>query len=436
MFVTSEMLKTIARLASGDLGSFTREAIPSVAADGAIATLTGGRFSTRIKFIASIAAWVTVNSSIAAKKHVKLIGMGQSNEQGAARYWIPGISPVDVSFESGALSDPIAGQMPTRRCGSIWPAVRDMLGAGGVRVTGMYNGAVGSTSLRHHWVGELFNFNTWQANITVYQKRTATSYGDAGDKGSFLKIGAKLFQCTTGTLRYATINDPTTPTVISGVSYKYLDYLANGPSVKTGATTPDWASATVIGNTVADGSAVWTLVSTSSSAPLSATSTDLHWDPLGLIARCVTNSAGNAGDIKVAYFQNGQSDAYNISAYYANEAVRWGDAATNLAIYLRARDIYVWIGNSSAVVGETIMANGKYPSQCAQDGANACLVTMASFVGVYRGADWWAEWGPNPPCYPESGTADTGTRVHLRAQAITRAAAAVADSILAGAILQ
>lgn len=424
----------------GTLGS----GFPSLAAVQAVTSgnqallalgVTAGTVNgVRVRFDTFIAGWVVVGGSARSIRGIKQVAVvGQSNEQGCLRQWTVGSLPIDTASVGLRYVDPLPGQSPSRRRGSVWPSVADILESTGIRLSAIYNGAVGSTSMIKDVCGWLYNFNTWQANSVVYQKRASAAVGDAGDKGDHLLVGTKLFRVKVGTLRYCMINDPSNPVTISGTSYKWLDYLAYGPDVKTGATTPNWASATNVGDTVMDGSVTWELVNaTYSSADGSyiAAATDPYFDPLGICARVLAQTWDPAVD-KILYLQNGQSDRYFEPAFWSIFVTKYAKAYQNVATYFAGLGWTVFIGNSSGIPSEAVLSNGYYPSQASQQAATKAVADAAS-ASIKRGADWFNLFWPNPRCWPESGTADSGTRVHLTAENCAVAAEAVANAISIG----
>jgi hypothetical protein len=243
------------------------------------------------------------------------------------------------------------------------------------------------------------------------------------------------------------VNDPTTPLSLYGGTnlYNELDYVIFDAAVVTGSTQPNWAAAVNIGDKLTDGAAEWTLVSTTFSTDSnygwSARPSDPYWDPLGIIARgvaaanAVTSASATSDYIKVAHVCNGQSDGSTSVANYGAQVAIYAQAAFSLATYLSGLGWLVYLGNSCGSTSDVALASGayagSYPAQLAQYGMNKCMADH--FVGsttVFRGADLFAEWGHAPVCYPESGTANSGVRVHLEEQYKCDFAHAIAKSLL------
>ena len=354
-----------------------------------------------------------------------IVALGQSGAQGAGKDWAGDgnlATPSWIRSLGSLRSDPIPPLSVNGRGGysaSYWTHLDAMLAEAGVDAR-WANCAVGAMSLINQACG--WNDAWYPSNSTrFFSKRASIGGGDLGDKGMFLRKNGNLFQCISGGPARYCFYDSATPFVFPLIgSQTYVSYYVAGSGGASGATEPNWASLTTVGQTIADGALTWELVEIGTTVATGqvAKHTDLHWDPLGIFARTKTtldampNFGGNLASTKrVICYESGQADYLTYGD--ATSAGYWHDALRNMANWAVAQGYEIALGSTNNNPSSPVGADGK-GSAWRQEVIRDTVVAELANASVYKGGGLASYWGINPPVIPESpNTTMTGSRPHM-----------------------
>ena len=365
--------------------------------------------------------------------------MGQSNEAGAAKHWYIGTSGTSATtptkFRSKyktAFWDPIYPRVqPTTYkigvdlsaavtyqnpmiAGSWWTLLGDMLLDAGYDIN-LYNCAAGSLSFVNHVVGTL---KAWSANKAFTSYQAPLSGGNLGYKGDFILVGTKVFQCTSGGgYGVAFYHNPGVYTLTENNAWRdHIDDLYWVPSPtngKSASAAPNWAAATVSGDTVIDGGLVWTLVKTNEATYAAYPATNcvvdrnhVAFDPLGMLARTKSVlDAEPSNRTRWVFIQNGQSDLGTSDTY----KTWYKTALTQIAQYFQAQGYKIAIGATCAnpqldPAGWTGVGGAQHPSKMISEAAVEVVSALNSPTNYILGGDLYSAfgYGSNLHTYPDS----------------------------------
>ena len=379
---------------------------------------------------------VVSNSTVTAVVTRRAVALlGQSVEAGSARSWVSGSVAKNVAFESQYVQDPVNGAALIRQSGSIIPHLDSMLRTQGHKVT-WRNCALGSISFIRDACGQA---TVWNANLEYYQQRASIGAGDAGDYGTVLIEGSRVFRCTTGRLRYVT-SDPGVVIPASG-GQGNIDYIVTTGTNTSGPTKPPALSTAAVNDVVTDGTIQWTCISTTlgTLSPLKVlVSGDTGFDPLGILARTKTMLDAVAGVTeKWVFLSQGQSDAQ--AALVSQPTVRgwYKQAIESITNYMLAQGYKVAIGfttwNPLVALAGGVFNDAVYKDRYSALSLavnDALTITYPSNINVIRGANWYEAFGYGILCYPEP-PATTGTGPHVQAVEHPRMAKEWFDKLLA-----
>lgn len=358
--------------------------------------------------LSSLAAGVGITRAV--RGTVAFAVVGQSNQRGQA---FDSSGTVPVRFAGGGLVDPIAPAVAQR--GSAWPRFAELIQTRGYQISGFFNCALGSISMVREVCGQSVSRGSagQGANSPAFRRARASSGGgDMGDYGSVTRQGGRVFRCSAGARQRWVYYSSAVPLVINGTNYTGLDYLVEETAGgNSGGVDPNWAGATVVGNTVVDGGITWELMSLSDAGMPTNTGIlgpgNLGFDPLGILKRACDALDGVVADQKILLFANAEADVWTNRNADATYKGWYKSALTNALAYARGRGVKVGLGLSS-------MAQGTDAEVMAlmQQAKDEVLAASAGDAGVIRGADLWQLWGAGSAQYqyPEGGN---GQRVHL-----------------------
>jgi hypothetical protein len=344
---------------------------------------------------------------------------GQSCERGAAKRYNVSLGLPDnpsaweamysTSARKPTISDPIS--LTLTATGSWWPDLVDQVYDRGTDLT-IVNGAIGSISFVKHGAGQI---SPWAAGSRFFQSRTSEGTGDGGDKGDVVRVSdGSCFRCTTGTKRYATLNGAAPPISTVNGDVTNLDYLEYGTALVSGGSEPDWSSAVLAGDTVADGDLVWTRLNVGNSGynvgKVWAYAEVPVWggseaDPLGLLARLKTSLDAVSGmDEKWLFLSNGQADAQGDLGSHPTVRGWYSQALEHLTAWGVAQGYKVAIGLTIASGTDEAAGNGFRWSEGLEPAWEDACDAMVDGVDVFRGANLYRALGTDVAVYPEAGS--------------------------------
>ena len=360
------------------------------------------------------------------KNAVAIAILGQSNESGSLKVWVPGnpgSTATAINYAYGDFRDPLPGIFHSDR-GSWWPRVFDYISRERKVVAGVF--ARGSASLRYDIVGIT---RPWSANTKFPMARPASGWLDRGDKGAFVVGNGNLFRCKVGNFRYCYVNAPiqatlnASPAVGGGVN----DTVITVGSLQSGSSAPNWAAATVVGDTVADGGLTWELVEVGTTAVTNSAWTYSYgsptrgWDPLGMLAAIDDWFLAQQGVAKnIVFFSQGQVDWPVDLASAPTTQSRYYDALAWLRRWANYLGYTFFVGVTCDNPSVASFSNGARPVDYLRNAVNQLITDNPSVVssGLLRlGGDLAAALGPTPPAYPDTAGSTT-PGAHLRSEAM------------------
>jgi hypothetical protein len=152
-------------------------------------------------------------------------------------------------------------------------------------------------------------------------KRDPAMPGDLGDKGTIICPsfgGGKLFRCVVGSMRAIAMSGNGPWTIDGSTLSAPFASLINGAAKKSGASAPNWASITAVGQTIADGDLVWECIYIGASPTVGDvySYTSPEFDTLGAMARMAAALDAVPIDEKWVFLGNAQGDLGNTATVY------------------------------------------------------------------------------------------------------------------------
>jgi hypothetical protein len=354
---------------------------------------------------------------------------GQSNEQGAV-LTTDTTAQAFVSQRNPSVRVPFGPSVSLK--GGMWPTVYDALDPWGWNLK-IVNGAIGSLG----FIRDVAGMITGRSNSTGYYQRrppNTLNDGDKGDRGDIINVSNRMFRCTSGRTRQAINLGPNRD--LSG-SYKNLDFLVFQGTQATAASSPDFSTAVNVGDTVVDGTIVWTLEATfayGSGAPPTVGQADFTthdgvlFDPLSAAQRLHLEMQ-KVRDVerKIIYMANGQADLY------AGTQTWYRDALIGVAKFFLQNNYEVMIGLTSFSPGSGTTA--QYDGLVTQRAAALATLQANPAYGsrVYEGANLYALMGSTGPM--AAGGAflqnESGSYVHLNGAGAVVAGGHIANALKA-----
>jgi hypothetical protein len=337
------------------------------------------------------------------RKHLRrtkiaLAVLGQSNERGqvSKTETISSVASITAypqayaSLRRPEIKTPL-GPSVTNQGGPLFKLYDDLYDWG--YDAQIINASKGSMSMPKDACGELVA----RANTFAYRaKRAIEGPGDRGCYGDMIVVSNRLFQCTTGRASYVMYNGMTIANETTNVFE--LDYRRDIGSQASAGSAPTFSAANV-GDTVTDGTCVWTCLATSGGNPsylgqtyfadLRLNSVRSGFDPYGILHQTLEElQRVRDAEFKAVYLGNAQADIARSSADYSS-------ALNNVADFFLSRGIHVflglsmfWPGGATTTQYDTLTTGiastkafhvGTYPTLI-HDGAN--LYTLMGSTGA------------------------------------------------------
>ena len=334
---------------------------------------------------------ITETSQIRLRRpKIALAMLGQSNERGqvASNELISGVASRTAypqayrSLRKPALAYPISPSVALSG-GPLFKIADDLWDWG--YDAQIINGSKGGFSFNFDACGYVYS---GRSNTTGYrrQRTSPLSATDRGFYGDMMIASSKLFLCTTGVDSYVTYKG----LALSDNAGVYeLDYKRASGTQATAGSSPDFSTAAV-GDTVTDGTVVWTCISLSAtylgytySAGAPIPSTRAGFDPYGVVRDLCERLQAADADYKAVYLGNAQSD-YNTATYAA--------AVQNLGSYFLDRGFHVYLGLSMYYPGGA--TTGQYDTlTAALATAKAALISTYGSTYIHDGANLYTLMG-------------------------------------------